>query len=104
MGTCIPRNSSSKQHIYQYYQSWLRISRNRSPSIELSGSLTKVLSDSVDKVFNFLLERNNPYEVKETTKLHHFTTGHIVFDEHAKRLLSFFDHGQANYIEFRKER
>ena len=71
---------------------------------ELSGSLTKVLSHSVDKVFNFLLERNNPYEVKETTKLHHFTTGHIVFDEHAKRLLSFFDHGQANYIEFRKER
>ena len=71
---------------------------------ELSGSLTKVLSDSVDKVFNFLLERNNPYDVKETTKLHHFTTGHIVFDEHAKRLLSFFDHGQANYIEFCKER
>ena len=66
---------------------------------KLGGSLTKVLSDSVDKVFNFLLERNNPYEVKETTKLHHFTTGHIVFDEHAKRLLSFFDHGQANYIE-----
>ena len=26
---------------------------------KLSGSLTKVLSDSVDKVFNFLLERNN---------------------------------------------
>ena len=60
---------------------------------ELSGSLTKVLSDSVDKVSNFLLERNNPYEVKETTKLHHFTTGHIVFDEHTKCLLSFFDHG-----------
>ena len=71
---------------------------------ELKRSLTKVLSDSVDKVFNFLLEKNNPYEVKETTKLHHFSTGHIVFDEHAKRLLSFFDHGQANYIEFRKER
>ena len=70
---------------------------------ELSGSLTKVLSDSVDKVFNFLLERNNPYDVKGTTKLHHFTTGHIVFDEHAKRLLSFFDHGQANYFEFCKE-
>ena len=71
---------------------------------EFSGSLTKVFSHSVDKVFNFLLERNNPYEVKETTKLHYFTTGHILFDEHAKRLLSFFDHGQANYIEFRKGR
>ena len=66
--------------------------------------MTKVLSDSVDKVFNILLERNNPYEVEQTTKLHHFTTGHIVFDEHAERLLSFFDHGQPNYIEFRKER
>ena len=71
---------------------------------ELGGNVSYTLTSARYKVVSFIEERGNPFETSAVSKLHHFTTGQCVPDEASKRLLTFFEHGENGYAEFRKER
>ena len=72
---------------------------------ELGGNVSGHLSSCVEKIYNFIAARRNPYVIRQTvSKLHHFIIGQLVTPEYAVRLLSFMENGKSGYLEFRNER
>ena len=71
---------------------------------ELTGRISKQLSEETNKVREFITERGNPYETARPTPLHNITSGLVVPKEHSKRLLNYFDDGKQRYKHFRDER
>ena len=51
-------------------------------------------NEAASKVINFIREKGNPYRISANTKLHHFTSGQIVPESTAEKLIDYFDHGQ----------
>ena len=70
---------------------------------ELAGGIGKQLSESMNKVTEFITERGNPYETLTPTPLHNITGGQVVPKPHSKRLLNYFEDGKQRYKVFREE-
>ena len=68
---------------------------------ELTGRISKQLSEKINKVRKFITERGNPYETARPTPLHNITSGLVVPKEHSKRLLNYFDDEKQRYKHFR---
>ena len=71
---------------------------------KLAGGISKQLSESMNKVTEFITERGNPYETLTPTPLHNITGGLVVSKPHSKRLLNYFEDGKQRYKVFREER
>ena len=59
---------------------------------------------AVSKVITFMKEKGNPYITSANTKLHHFTSGQLVSISSSDKLINYFEEGQAEYENFRRER
>ena len=51
---------------------------------ELTGRISKQLSEEINKVREFITERGNPYEASRPTSLDKITSGAVVPKEHSK--------------------
>ena len=71
---------------------------------ELAGGISKQLSESMNKVTEFITERGNPYKTLTPTPLHNITGGQVVPKPHSKRLLNYFEDGKQWYKVFHEER
>ena len=71
---------------------------------ELTGNISKQLNEEINKVMEFINERENPYETARPTPLHNITSGQMVPKENSRRLLNYFNDGKQRYIDFRDER
>ena len=52
---------------------------------ESGGSLYKLMNESVNKTYRFILERGNPYLTSQYVKLHYLTTGQCVNETNSKK-------------------
>ena len=71
---------------------------------ELTARSIVEYNEAASKVINFMKEKGNPYLISANTKLHHFTSGPIVQESTAEKLIDYFDHGQKKYESFRRDR
>ena len=71
---------------------------------ELSGNISKEITDHTLNTVEFILARGNPYQTTATTALHNFTSAQKVPKESAEKILNFFEDGKQRYEKFRNER
>ena len=71
---------------------------------ELVGGISKKINECISRVANFISERGNPYENKQSMKLYNVTSGQLVLECNSKRLLNFFEDGKQRYTMFREDR
>ena len=71
---------------------------------ELTARSIVEYNEAVSKFINFMKEKGNPYLISAHTKLHHFTSGQIVPESTAEKLIDYFDHGQKECESFRRDR
>ena len=71
---------------------------------ELSGNISKEISDHTLSTVEFILARGNPYQTTATAALQNFTSVQKVPKESAEKVLNFFEDGKQRYEKFRNER
>ena len=71
---------------------------------ELSGNITKEISDHTLSTVEFILARGNPYQTIASTALHNFTSAQKAPKESTGKILNFFEDGKQRYEKFRNER
>ena len=71
---------------------------------ELTGRITKQLSEEINKVRELITERGSPYETPRPTSLEKITSRAMVPKEHLKLLWNYFDDGKQRYKHFRDKR
>ena len=59
---------------------------------------------NVSKVLDFVLQRENPYDVKDVAPLHNIVTNEIVNPMVQEQLLNALENGQNQYQAYRQER
>ena len=67
---------------------------------ELTARSIVEYNEAVSKVINFMKEKGNSYLISANAKLHHFTSGQIVPENTAEKLIDYFDHGQKRILKF----
>ena len=72
---------------------------------ELTARSIAEYNEAASKVINFIKEKGNPGNlISAKSKLHHFTSGQIVPESTAEKLIDCFDHGQKEYESFKRDR
>lgn len=71
---------------------------------ELHGRKALVFDENVSRLFDFILQRKNPYVVTMNVPLHNVVTNQMVTTEVKTRLLNALENGEKIYQGYRNER
>ena len=66
----------------------------------LTGTISKQLSEEINKVREFITERGNSYKTTRPRPLHNITSGLVVLKGHSKLFWNYYDDGKQQYKHF----
>ena len=67
---------------------------------ELTGYFSRVCNDDVQSVLEFVEVRGIPYNSSSKINLFNFVTDAVITRPAAERIVSFYDHGKQEYLQF----